>query len=400
MMFFLISSLASSCAFLQNKARAFIFLLIICICFPTGHAYSKVISLNGIYFYDFFTVAYVVVAIYRALDFRGVFIINNALSGYALLLNIILLIGSLFFAEAGKFFIKDVRPILNAIFFMAATDLFYKSKVTFNDKNKSLLIILCAISVLVKYLFIYYEIYGFQDEYYEANSYRYIDGAAYFCAIYLLFAYFSRDDVAISSFRFYAVMAAIFVVLLANSRFIIFGMLLCIVAYDIRSVKRFFYAVIASVLILSFFVLVSSQVGAGRVVENMSFESVMEQFYVRFSPAMELIENFSFLELIFGRGAGTYFLIPWFEYRGLEVMHSNIDSAYLTYYVKYGLFGFALLYFYAQIFVVNSVYALLYRLFLGVIYFVEAANYQPFIIGFLATLVFSSFGDVRGRRNQ
>ena len=398
MLFIFFSVFVSCCALTQNKSRATLLLLFACICFPTGHAYSKIISLNGIYFYDFFTLTYLVVSIYRALDQKSTFIVNSAAALIVVVLNVFLLLFSLFFDNVGKFFIKDIRPILNAAFFIAATDLFFGSKVVLSDKKISALVMLAAIFSAIKYSAIYYGFYGFQDEYYEANSYRYIDGAAYFCAIYLIFAYFSRSDVKFDFWRFWAILSAVFVVFLANSRFVVFGILVCIVLYNSKSLKNFLYAVIFCFSLLILFILVSSQIGAERILENMSFDGVLEQFDIRFSPAIELINNFDAIELFFGHGAGTYFIIPWFEYRGLDVMHSNIDSAYLTYYVKYGLVGFIFLYYYAKIFVTNSVYATFYRIFLGIIYFVEAAQYQPFVIGFVATLVFSLFGAIHDRR--
>ena len=48
-------------------------------------------------------------------------------------------------------------------------------------------------------------------------------------------------------------------------------------------------------------------------------------------------------QFIYGLGFGTYFEIPWFEYRSLDTKLNTIDSTYLTLFVKYGMFCILLL---------------------------------------------------------
>lgn len=87
----------------------------------------------------------------------------------------------------------------------------------------------------------------------------------------------------------------------------------------------------------------SVYVGADRVVNGFSGDVLLFQITNRFSPALSLIDKMSWYNYIFGLGAGTYFDIPWFAYRGLETQNISVDSLYLTMYVKYGLFGLMLI---------------------------------------------------------
>ena len=89
------------------------------------------------------------------------------------------------------------------------------------------------------------------------------------------------------------------------------------------------------------------------------------------------------LHYFVGLGAGTPFEIPWFEYRGLDDKNSNIDSAYLTYFVKYGLIGVYLLYVFITSITqhMNSRVAVSIAIFLGVMFVVSATPYQPYAIG-------------------
>lgn len=42
--------------------------------------------------------------------------------------------------------------------------------------------------------------------------------------------------------------------------------------------------------------------------------------------------------ILFGAGGNFSFYIPWFEYRGLNPEANSVDSFYITFFVKYGLF--------------------------------------------------------------
>jgi len=85
-------------------------------------------------------------------------------------------------------------------------------------------------------------------------------------------------------------------------------------------------------------------IGADRINDGLSSEGLAVQLTTRFSPALDLIRNMNPMHYFVGLGAGTPFEIPWFEYRGLDDKNSNIDSAYLTYFVKYGVIGLYLLF--------------------------------------------------------
>ena len=48
-------------------------------------------------------------------------------------------------------------------------------------------------------------------------------------------------------------------------------------------------------------------------------------------------------EFLLGKGMGTTFKIPSFNYRGLDSRLNKIDSSYITLYIKYGLLGLVLM---------------------------------------------------------
>lgn len=67
---------------------------------------------------------------------------------------------------------------------------------------------------------------------------------------------------------------------------------------------------------------------------------ISESFATRFSPFINAISDFSFLNFIVGKGVGLTFYIKWFVWRS-EIDNYNVylDSLYLTLYAKYGMFS-------------------------------------------------------------
>ena len=67
---------------------------------------------------------------------------------------------------------------------------------------------------------------------------------------------------------------------------------------------------------------------------------ISESFATRFSPFINAISDFSFLNFIVGKGVGLTFYIKWFVWRS-EIDNYNVylDSLYLTLYAKYGVFS-------------------------------------------------------------
>ena len=58
---------------------------------------------------------------------------------------------------------------------------------------------------------------------------------------------------------------------------------------------------------------------------------------------MSNLKQMTNLEILVGKGFATTFEIEHFKYRGLDTKHNSVDSVYLTFFVKYGLVGLALI---------------------------------------------------------
>ena len=90
-----------------------------------------------------------------------------------------------------------------------------------------------------------------------------------------------------------------------------------------------------------------------RVINAFELNNIVMQLANRFSPAIIKISQMNFYNYIYGLGLGTYFDIPWFEYRGLDSKLNTIDSTYLTFFVKYGLVSIGVLFLFFKILLKN-----------------------------------------------
>lgn len=71
--------------------------------------------------------------------------------------------------------------------------------------------------------------------------------------------------------------------------------------------------------------------------ESLSAQAWLEHLAIRFSPALEWFERLDWTSLLIGFGVGTEFEIPWFDDLGYDPYSATVDSAYLTFFLKYGL---------------------------------------------------------------
>ena len=82
---------------------------------------------------------------------------------------------------------------------------------------------------------------------------------------------------------------------------------------------------------------------ADRLVSLTNIDLLLNEFFGRFiEPVIKGGYETNSTNLLFGEGMGFKFYTPWHEYRELEVYHNSIDSFFVTFFVKYGIFGLIL----------------------------------------------------------
>lgn len=350
---------------------------------PTGNSYSGLISMSGIYFFDLYTVGAIGALTARSLVLpkSQLMIPATLLLGFGVYL-ILLSIGLL--VSEYKYLLKDTRPIIMMLSFITLSNVvrLAKDKIVLRDILK----LLTAMSLfnILDITWLRLGLYQFQDVYYEENAYRYLDGGTYAAVGFIIFYFI--DPVLFRSEKHLArfcLLAAFICLFIANSRFIFFATFAAIIIHQYTKPARAMGLILLAVIFSVAFIQVSGMIGADRITDGLSSQGLLAQLATRFSPAITLIQDMQPVNYVLGFGAGTPFDIPWFDYRGLDDKNANIDSAYLTYFVKYGVLGLYLLIMFTRSVVgpLQNKVAISMATFLGLMFVVSATPYQPYALG-------------------
>ncbi|MCJ6179602.1 DUF6369 family protein [Klebsiella pneumoniae] len=367
------------------KKSFFIFLLIIAI-IPTGNSYADFISLQGMYYFDFYLIGFFILILKSIMSYsseKNISIPYSTLFGIFTYLCIIL-VSVVSNNIVDKYLLKDIRPVI-----MIFTAVYFSGLVLRIDGyNKNTIFKILFVMFIFSIIHLILPRLGvsvYKDEYYEDNSYRYLDASTYVAAIYIINYFTSNMKNECGKWARLCFYAAILCVLVGNSRFMLLAIFASIIFVSVKDVKKMAIYSLSAILVAGLFLGVSVYVGADRVVNGFSGDVLLFQITNRFSPALSLIDKMSWYNYIFGLGAGTYFDIPWFAYRGLETQNISVDSLYLTMYVKYGLFGLMLIALFTKV-AVNGLKANVKKaviIFCLIMYFVSAIPYHPYSLGII-----------------
>ncbi|AUN63152.1 DUF6369 family protein [Klebsiella pneumoniae] len=367
------------------KKSFFIFLLIIAI-IPTGNSYADFISLQGVYYFDFYLIGFFILILKSIMSYsseKNISIPYSTLFGIFTYLCIIL-VSVVSNNIVDKYLLKDIRPVI-----MIFTAVYFSGLVLRIDGyNKNTIFKILFVMFIFSIIHLILPRLGvsvYKDEYYEDNSYRYLDASTYVAAIYIINYFTSNMKKECGKWARLCFYAAILCVLVGNSRFMLLAIFASIIFVSVKDVKKMAIYSLSAILVAGLFLGVSVYVGADRVVNGFSGDVLLFQITNRFSPALSLIDKMSWYNYIFGLGAGTYFDIPWFAYRGLETQNISVDSLYLTMYVKYGLFGLMLIALFTKV-AVNGLKANVKKaviIFCLIMYFVSAIPYHPYSLGII-----------------
>jgi hypothetical protein len=343
-----IAFLAGAAALLSPKASIALFLGLLVV-MPSGHYFKELNSFSGIYFFDLFLPG-AITAIALRTFLRGrekaakvrVSVVGKAFAIAVLISIPYFALGV--FDTVDKFYLRDLRPLmimgLSYAFYLVVAEI--KGGI---DLRWTLWFVTASASLVVlKYAL---SLTGFQsteDVFYIEGTYRYLDAGTYIAAAYILWflvvheALGSHPRLAKAAF-----VLSLAVLVISNSRFLVLSTALAAFFISGTSLKKRMAVIALVVSSAGFLLAVSYYLGIERVSGSLSSDAIGDQLSVRYGPALYKIAEMSDLQLLVGSGVGTTFDIPWFLYRGLDTRSISIDGAYLTYFVKYGLFGLLLL---------------------------------------------------------
>ena len=308
---------------------------------PTSNQFMSLISFNGVYFFDYFFLA---ISIYYLVSLSiKKNILKKNISNIFLLLSFIIFYFFLAVSNSvvfDKYLLRDLRPFLTLGYAFIFTSILSKNYISF----RSLAYILTFVFIFKILFFIFLLIgYSFDDQYYQNNIFRYFDAVTFIASLFLISSIFVRDLMRkeVSDFHLNLILLlAVTIVLISNLRILIFAIgIIYLLFGNGNFIYKLFYASIPTILFLVY----SYTMNVNRVIESNNSDVITLQIISRFTPAFDKIHEMKAHEYIYGLGIGTYFEIPWFEYRSLDKKLNTIDSTYLTLFVKYGIFSLLLI---------------------------------------------------------
>ena len=307
---------------------------------PTSNQFMNFISLNGVYFFDYFFLTLFLYYLITLSIKKNIFkenIFNIALFLFFLILYTLLAVSNS--VDIDKYLLRDLRPVLLLGYAFILTSILNKPQISFKSLANVLLYVF-VFKILFFILLLY--TFSFDDQYYQNNIFRYFDAVTFIASLFLISCISLKELMLneISKIKLNLIISlALIIILISNLRILIFAIVFIYFFFSKRNlIKKILYALIPIVL----FVIYSYAISANRVVDSNS-DIVTLQIISRFAPAVEKIIEMEPHQFIYGLGFGTYFEIPWFEYRSLDTKLNTIDSTYLTLFVKYGMFCILLL---------------------------------------------------------
>ena len=307
---------------------------------PTSNQFMNFISFNGVYFFDYFFLTLLLYYLITLSIKKNIFkenIFNIALFLFFFILYTLLAVSNS--VDIDKYLLRDLRPVLLLGYAFILNSILNKPQISFKSLTNVLLYVF-VFKILFFILLLY--TFSFDDQYYQNNIFRYFDAVTFIASLFLISCIFLKELMLNEILKIklnLIISLALIIILISNLRILIFAIVFIYFFFSKRNlIKKILYALIPIVL----FVIYSYAISANRVVDSNS-DIVILQIISRFAPAVEKIIEMEPHQFIYGLGFGTYFEIPWFEYRSLDTKLNTIDSTYLTLFVKYGMFCILLL---------------------------------------------------------
>ena len=321
--------------FVYPRVSSVLFLILGMI-IPTSNQFMGFISYSGVYFYDYFFFTLTIYYLIRLSVKKNIYkpnYINFIMIGLFFIGYFILYIFNS--GTFDKYLLRDFRPFLTLFYGFICIDLARNSNVGLvNILN---VLIFAFIFKLVFFLFLLFG-FSFSDLYYQDNLFRYFDASTFIAALFIIVVIFKRKSFVgvVNNYKLNLVLIlSILIILISNLRILLAALVFVYLIMNKGLIKK----ILPAFFFILLFIIYSYFMQVDRVTSAFSSQEIAMQFGIRFYPALEKISLMSSFQFIYGLGFGSYFEIPWFEYRGLDSKLNTIDSTYITFFVKYGLFS-------------------------------------------------------------
>ncbi|WP_057940434.1 DUF6369 family protein [Algoriphagus resistens] len=365
-----------------NRDLSLILFVGLSLVIPTSAAFGSFVYRNGLMVFDAFFLGLFLNFLInlftrKTLVNKKLYIIFNIVA----LIFIAYLIISFYSQYNMEYVLKDIRPFLYLCQVFLLFYIYSSDFVKIENPWMFRFAFFASLTNVIYFSLLYVGYFKFNDVFYDVNI-RYLDLSTYFSAFFIVYYTFLYRNIRYRS-NYFVLILAIISVLISNSRFLLLSVMIASATILVVDFKSFLKVGFYSSIFIVLFVLFSSYVGQDRVLEGLNYDGAIVQILNRFSPGLTEIQNMNGIQYISGYGLGKFFVIPWFDYREINNLNVSIDSAYLTHYVKQGVFGIAFLFLVIYL-LSNTPFPTLsraYVVFWIILFFVSASLYQNYVFG-------------------
>jgi len=316
---------------MRSKKVFFYFCLYTILVLPSSLQFGDLIYKNGVYWFDILSIVMIIFCMLQYFFGQRVKVNKNIF--YLFLPILVIILYSFFYfitTDMSLEGLKDFRPLLYLLFVILFSIL--RGDITIDDYDLERFIFISFLLVVFWSIILVADIFNTDDLFYK-STFRYLGIQTYFCLFYLLYA-FSNNKISIKT-----MLLAYIVLFISSSRMLLLVSLIPFLMW--WCVNNFTYKKIFTLFIivcLMLFVLYNTVIF--ERFEDLYNQGFLSFFANRFSPVFDKTESMTSYNYIFGFGFGELFYIPWFKNRvNINNYSVQIDSGYLNFYIKYGLFS-------------------------------------------------------------
>ena len=299
---------------------------------PSSNAYGNIFAFSAVFYFEFYFLG-ALLALLSTAHFQRTLFRHRALT----LSTLTLLAATAAYMAVGvlshgltKYVLRDMRPTINALEAVILFWTFESLEIRFTPSFVRWATITASLATLFWFSMI---LFGFRqntDVFYDDNKYRFFDGATYFCALYIVYYVEAIKPKRLPDHLCLAL--ATCCVLISSMRILFAGLAFSLFIGGRGGIKKVFQSAIAGIGIGIVTLTFCYVFQITRITETISNPSLLlVQFAIRFGPAIKLLKDFTWLNVLYGKGAGTTSDIEWFVYRGLDTLNNFIDTTYVTF---------------------------------------------------------------------
>ncbi|WP_141099344.1 DUF6369 family protein [Pseudomonas nitroreducens] len=333
------------------RQRGLTLFIIIMATLPFSNSLSQYFYKFGLYSYDYFFAGAFIAHIARNVKTDHLGLIAPK---WPSILFITIVAYAAVALMAGKaidvYFLRDLRPAVFSAELAMAAFIIKTNNLKLSEDSVFRILILAGASNLIWLSLSISGIISSEDEYYTKNNYKYFDASSYISALFVIYYLTQRSTPQKTRvtkrtrrIQLIAILVSLLSIILSGYRTLVLATAISALIGSIKNPAKLIATSTVILISIISFIYLSNLYGAERVLDGTTASGVLTQLYTRYEPALNIITSFTPTNYVLGAGFSTVFEVSWFGYRELDTTNNFVDSAYLTFFAKYGMVGILML---------------------------------------------------------